>query len=198
MKSNIKALLAIFIVFVSVIGMGMSKSPVNDSLSLYNSETVKLATQKNQTYQKVKAKPEIQLISLNSESNLNKLKAKKNQILIATAHAKNGRNNVQIIAGANFKSVFTTGQISNIIRYAGNDLRSSNNKTFNKGIRTVFNASATLVDQKYQLPGDKNTLTQSEIQKLNHPQSVNFVWGLIIVIVGTGAFAWYQRWRIKS
>lgn len=198
MKSNIKALLAIFIVFVSVIGMGMSKSPVNDSLSLYNSETVKLATQKNQTYQKVKTKPEIQLNSLNSESNLNKLKAEKNQILIATAHAKNGRNNVQIIAGANFKSVFTTGQISNIIRYAGNDLRSSNNKTFNKGIRTVFNASATLVDQKYQLPGDKNTLTQSEMQKLNHPQSVNFVWGLIIVIVGTGAFAWYQRWRIKS
>ena len=74
----------------------------------------------------------------------------------------------------------TQAKCSNIIRYAGNKLRSEKQATFNSGIQLVFNACATLIAQKDKLSYDKNSLTQEELQKIDHPQSVNLVWGLVI------------------
>lgn len=82
---------------------------------------------------------------------------------------------------------------NNIIRYAGDDLRSKQNKTFNDGIRKVFNACTTLVDQELNLPADKNTLSNEQLQKLNHPQSLNLVWAIIVALAITVAFSWQKK-----
>lgn len=174
-------------------GLAMKQPNVNDHAHIYNATTSKLVSEKNETYQtsKLKEKPVIDLVSITNNDAFKRLKPHKNQVLIVTIHQK--KNNVQILVGSNFKKTLSATTTSNIIRYAGDELRSSNNRTFNKGIRKVFNACTTLIDQELRLPADKNALSNNQLQKINHPQSVNFVWGIIIAIGATIVFSWYQR-----
>lgn len=175
--------------------LGMGQSQVDDPVGIFDPVTKQLVESKNQTYRKTKAKPQIKLVSVKSNAALNKIKANKKTAIIAVAHTP--KNNVQLIVGSSLKKPLSDLQTGNIIRYAGKDLRSSNSKKFNKGIRTVFNATATLIDQKYNFPGDKNTMTQEQLQKINHPQSMNMVWAIVVAVVATGAFTWYQGWKVK-
>lgn len=174
-------------------GLAMKQPNVNDHAHIYNATTNKLVSEKNETYQtsKLKEKPVIDLVSITNNDAFKRLKPHKNQVLIVTIHQK--KNNVQILVGSNFKKTLSATTTSNIIRYAGDELRSSNNRTFNKGIRKVFNACTTLIDQEIRLPADKNALSNNQLQKINHPQSVNLVWGIIIAIGATIVFSWYQR-----
>lgn len=193
MKNKIIVMLTFII---SLFAVGAGQSFIKDQARIYNQKTNNLVEKKNQIYQKTKAKPHISLVSVTSQKEFDKLRPTANNLIIATLHQK--KNNVQILVGKNQKKVFSDNQVSNIIRYAGDNLRSSNNSTFNKGIRTVFNACTTLLDQKYNFPGDKNTLTKEQMQRLNHPQSMNLVWGLVVAVIATFAFTWYQHWRIKN
>ena len=174
-------------------GLAMKQPNVNDHAHIYNVTTNKLVSEKNETYQtsKLKEKPVIDLVSITNNDAFKRLKPHKNQVLIVTIHQK--KNNVQILVGSNFKKKLSATTTSNILRYAGDDLRSSNNRTFNKGIRKVFNACTTLIDQELSLPADKNALSNNQLQKINHPQSVNLVWGIIIALGATIVFSWYQR-----
>lgn len=174
-------------------GLAMKQPNVNDHAHIYNATTNKLVSEKNETYQtsKLKEKPVINLVSITNNDAFKRLKPHKNQVLIVTIHQK--KNNVQILVGSNFKKTLSATTTSNIIRYAGDELRSSNNRTFNKGIRKVFNACTTLIDQQLSLPADKNALSNNQLQKINHPQSVNLVWGIIIALGATIVFSWYQR-----
>ena len=174
-------------------GLAMKEPNINDHAHIYNVTTNKLVSEKNETYQtsKLKEKPVIDLVSITNNDAFKRLKPHKNQVLIVTIHQK--KNNVQILVGSNFKKTLSATTTSNIVRYAGDDLRSSNNRTFNKGIRKVFNACTTLIDQELSLPADKNALSNNQLQKINHPQSVNFVWGIIIALGATIVFSWYQR-----
>lgn len=152
---------------------------VNDPQNLFNNQTNELVTQKNKEYQKTKNKPEIRLLSLKNSNDINKIRPMKNQVTIVAA-LQNKRKNVQILVGKNYQDVLTQNKCSNIIRYAGDKLRSEQKSSFNSGIRLVFNACATLIAQKDKLSYDKNSLTQEELQKIDHPQSVSLVWGLVI------------------
>ena len=174
-------------------GLAMKQPNVNDHAHIYNATTNKLVSEKNETYQtsKLKEKPVINLVSITNNDAFKRLKPHKNQVLIVTIHQK--KNNVQILVGSNFKKTLSATTTSNIIRYAGDELRSSNNRTFNKGIRKVFNACTTLIDQQLSLPADKNALSNNQLQKINHPQSVNLVWGIIIALGATIVFSWHQR-----
>lgn len=156
-----------------------TSSFVSDPQGLFDNQTKELVNQKNKSYQETKTKPEIRLLSLKKSSDLNRIRPLKNQVIIATA-LQDKKKNVQIIVGQNYQDVLTQSKCSNIIRYAGDKLRSSKLETFNSGIRLVFNACATLIAQKDKLSYDKNSLTQDELQKIDHPQSVNLVWGLVI------------------
>ena len=51
-------------------------------------------------------------------------------------------------------------------------LRRHNNATFNEGLRFVFRACATRVDQQYQYALDKYDLSTSEQNKISHPHRV--------------------------
>ena len=178
---------------LAFLGLAMKQPNVNDNAHIYNAPTKKLVSEKNEAYQtsKLKEKPVIDLVSVTNNDAFKRLKPHKNQVLIVTIHQK--KNNVQILVGSNFKKTLSSTTTSNIIRYAGNELRSSNNSTFNKAIRSVFNACTTLIDQELNLPADKNALSSTQLQKINHPQSVNFVWGIIIALGATIVFSWYQR-----
>lgn len=173
-----------FVSFLSlVVGLllltASTSSFVSDPENLFNTKTKELITQKNIKYQKVKSKPEIRLLSLEDSSTINRIQPQKNQVIIAVA-LQNKKRNVQILVGKNYQDTLTQAKCSNIIRYAGNKLRSERRTTFNSGIQLVFNACATLIAQKDKLSYDKNSLTQEELQKIDHPQSVNLVWGLVI------------------
>lgn len=146
---------------------------------MFNTKTEELVTQKNVEYQKTKSKPEIRLLSLKDSNAINRIRPQKNQVIIAAA-LQNKKKNIQILVGKNYQDTLTQAKCSNIIRYAGNKLRSEKQATFNSGIQLVFNACATLIAQKDKLSYDKNSLTQEELQKIDHPQSVNLVWGLVI------------------
>ena len=152
---------------------------VSDLQNLFNNQTKELVTQKNKEYQKTKNKPEIRLLSLKNSNDINKIRPMKNQVIIVAA-LQNKRKNVQILVGKNYQDVLQKNKGSNIIRYAGNKLRKKKKSSFNSGIRLVFNACATLIAQKDKLSYDKNSLTQEELQKIDHPQSVSLVWGLVI------------------
>lgn len=156
-----------------------TSSFINDPENLFNTKTEELVTQKNVEYQKTKSKPEIRLLSLKDSNAINRIRPQKNQVIIAAA-LQNKKKNIQILVGKNYQDTLTQAKCSNIIRYAGNKLRSEKQATFNSGIQLVFNACATLIAQKDKLSYDKNSLTQEELQKIDHPQSVNLVWGLVI------------------
>ena len=156
-----------------------TSSFINDLENLFNTKTKELVTQKNVEYQKTKSKPEIRLLSLKDSNAINRIRPQKNQVIIAAA-LQNKKKNVQILVGKNYQDTLTQTKCSNIIRYAGDKLRSEKQATFNSGIQLVFNACATLIAQKDKLSYDKNSLTQEELQKIDHPQSVNLVWGLVI------------------
>ena len=108
------------------------------------------------------------------------------------------KKNVQIIVGKNYQDPLTQSKCGNIVRYAGNKLRSEKAATFNFGIRLVFNACATLVAQKDKLSYDKNSLTQDELQKIDHPQSVNLVWGLVIAALISFGLVLFKSFRKKK
>lgn len=172
--------IAVFLLLASLLMLTASTSSfVSDPQGLFDNQTKELVNQKNKSYQEAKTKPEIRLLSLKKSSDLNRIRPLKNQVIIVAA-LQDKKKNVQIIVGQNYQDVLPQSKCSNIIRYAGNKLRSSKPETFNSGIRLVFNACATLVAQKDKLSYDKNSLTQDELQKIDHPQSVNLVWGLVI------------------
>lgn len=174
-------------------GLAMTQASVIDQAHIFNQVTNNLVTQKNETYQKtkLKEKPIVNLVSVTSNRAFKQLKPRKNQIIIVTIHQQ--KNNVQILVGSKFKKVLPVTTTNNIIRYAGDDLRSKQNKTFNKGIRKVFNACTTLIDQELNLPADKNTLSSVQLQKVNHPQSLNLVWAIIVALAITVAFSWQKK-----
>ncbi|QNQ80973.1 TPM domain-containing protein [Lactobacillus sp. PV034] len=173
--------------------LAMTQASVIDQAHIFNQATNNLVTQKNETYQKtkLKEKPIVNLVSVTSNRAFKQLKPRKNQIIIVTIHQQ--KNNVQILVGSKFKKVLPVTTTNNIIRYAGDDLRSKQNKTFNKGILKVFNACTTLIDQELNLPADKNTLSSEQLQRVNHPQSLNLVWALVVVLIVTFFFSWQKK-----
>ena len=169
MKNKIISLVSLLICLLTL--TASTKSFVSDPQGLFDNQTKELVNQKIQPL--------------------------KNQIIIAVA-LQNKKKNVQIIVGKNYQDPLTQSKCGNIVRYAGNKLRSEKAATFNSGIRLVFNACATLVAQKDKLSYDKNSLTQDELQKIDHPQSVNLVWGLVIAALISFGLVLFKSFRKKK
>ena len=183
MKNKIIGLVSLLICLLTL--TASTKSFVSDPQGLFDNQTKELVNQKNESYQKTKTKPEIRLLSLKDSNDLNRI-------------LQNKKKNVQIIVGKNYQDPLTQSKCGNIVRYAGNKLRSEKAATFNSGIRLVFNACATLVAQKDKLSYDKNSLTQDELQKIDHPQSVNLVWGLVIAALISFGLVLFKSFRKKK
>lgn len=186
--------LGILLLLTGLFTMAMAKSSVDDPESVFDQNVIKNVEQRNAQYQKTKQKPQI-LLKSSQGQDIKQLHPKANQVIIVVGHGK--KNNVQIFAGSNFKKSLPASKCTNIVLYAGDNLRSSNSKKFNQGINTCVNAIGTLINQQYTLSGNKNDLTADQLQKIARPRQVNIVWGIGLAIVATVAFAWYQNFKIK-
>jgi uncharacterized membrane protein YgcG len=146
---------------------------IEDHAHILNKETKTLITEKNNRYFQTKEQPQISVITV---KRLNKLTPKalnrlKRSVFIIVGQ-KGEKRNVQIFSTKDLHGAFTADTRANIIRAEVGKLRSHNNATFNEGLRFVFRACATRVDQQYQYALDKYDLSTSEQNKISHPHRV--------------------------
>ena len=170
-KINLAGLVGLLLVFLTT--TGFVQPNIEDHAHILNKETETLITEKNNRYFQTKEQPQISVITV---KRLNKLTPKalnrlKRSVFIIVGQ-KGEKRNVQIFSTKDLHGAFTADTRANIIRAEVGKLRSHNNATFNEGLRFVFRACATRVDQQYQYALDKYDLSTSEQNKISHPHRV--------------------------
>lgn len=157
---------------------------VKDNCHLVNKETKQLVHAKNGRYSQTGEQPTIIVKTVNhvehlTPKNLNKYKR---TVFIVVGY-KNKKKNVQIYSSKDLHGAFTADVRSNIIRSQVDKLRSNNKKEFNEGLRYVFRACATTIDQRYQYSLDKYDLTNEERSQLTHPHRLALPIALALALV---------------
>lgn len=102
---------------------------------------------------------------------------------------------MQIYSTKDLHGAFTAEVRMNIIRAEADKLRSSNNATFNQGLRFVFRAVATKIDQEYQYTLDKYDLSDKEQSKISHPHKVALPIALALALVVMSLVYLFRRVR---
>lgn len=173
-----------------------------DETNTLNKATKKLVTDKNEVYKSTKQKPQVIVAVVKStgdesiEQFANDLfrkwqigqKDKDNGILILYAVNK-GKRNVRIEVGYGLEGAVTDAQAGQILVANQDDLKSKDTDDINQGLQKSFNAVATLIDKEYGFKGDKNSLSDEELEEIEHPNRVALpiaigVGLLIFVIIG--------------
>lgn len=170
-KINLACLVGLLLVFLTT--TGFVQPNIEDHAHILNKETETLITEKNNRYFQTKEQPQISVITV---KRLNKLTPKalnrSKRLVFIVVGQKGEKRNVQIFSTKDLHGAFTADTRANIIRAEVDKLRSHNNTTFNEGLRFVFRACATRVDQQYQYALDKYDLSTSEQNKISHPHRV--------------------------
>ena len=197
MKTKLLIFAGLLITFVTL--SGFSQNNIEDNAHILNKETKQLITAKNDRYWQTKEQPQIVVKTVNRLNHLTpkKLSKQKNKVFIVIG-IKKDKKNVQIFSTKDLHGAFTAESRGSIIRAAGDELRSNNITTFNKGVRFVFRACATKVDQQYQYTLDKYDLTDSEQSKIAHPRKVALPIALALVVVVAGMIYVLRTVRIKN
>lgn len=166
---------------------GFVQANVEDHAHILDKETKTLINEKNNRYFQTKEQPQIAVITVKRLKNLTPkpLNHSKKTVYIVVGQRKKQRN-VQIFSSKDLHGAFTADTRSNIIRAEVDRLRSHNNATFNKGLRFVFRACSTKVDQQYQYALDKYDLSPSEQDKISHPRRVALPIALALAVLIIG------------
>lgn len=187
------------LLFMMMVTTAFTQPNLNDQANLTNRETQKLIAAKNSRYLQTSEQPRIVVITVNR---LNKLTPKSLNKSKRTAYIvvgkKGNKKNVQLFSTMDLHSAFTAESRMNIIHAATNDLRSNNKKTFNRGLRFVFRACATKIDQRYQYSLDKYDLNKQEQNKIDHPNRVALPIALGIVVLISALVYFLRRIRRKN
>ena len=170
-KINLAGLVGLLLVFLTT--TGFVQPNIEDHAHILNKETKTLITEKNNRYFQTKEQPQISVITVKRLTKLTPkaLNRLKRSVFIIVGQ-KGEKRNVQIFSTKDLHGAFTADTRANIIRAEVGKLRSHNNATFNEGLRFVFRACATRVDQQYQYALDKYDLSTSEQNKISHPHRV--------------------------
>lgn len=191
-KINIVWLLGLLAIFLTT--TGFVQPNIEDHAHILDKETKTLINEKNSRYLQTKEQPQITVITVKK---LNKLTPKALEISKRTVFIvvgqKGKKRNVQIYSTKDLHGAFTADTRANILRAEVNQLRSYNNATFNKGIRFVFRACSTKVDQQYQYALDKYDLSPSEQNKISHPHSVALPIALALAFLITGIIYFLKK-----
>lgn len=187
-------LLAIFMTMT-----GFVQPNIEDHAHIINKETRTLIKEKNNRYLQTKEQPQISVITVKRLKNLTPkvLSASKRSVFIVVGQ-KGKKRNVQIFSSKDLHGAFTADTRANILRAEVDQLRSHNNSTFNKGLRFVFRACATKVDQQYQYALDKYDLTQSEQDKISHPHRIALPIALALAFLVVGIVYMLKRFGHHS
>lgn len=183
------ALLGIFLTMTA-----FSNPYVHDNGHLLEKKTSKLIKEKNDRYLQTSEQPVIIVKTVNRVDHLTpkKLNKYKRTVFIVVGSA-NKKRNVQIYSSKDLHGAFTADVRGTIIRSQSNQLRSNNKKEFNRGLRFVFRACATTIDQRYQYALDKYDLSSEERAQLSHPRRLALPIALCLVIVIGGLMYFFRN-----
>lgn len=198
-KTRINFVWLIGLIAVFLTTTAFTQPNIEDHAHILDKETRTLVTEKNDRYFQTKEQPQIVIMTV---KRLNKLTPKmldhsKRTVFIVVGQ-KGKKRNVQIFSTKDLHSAFTADARGNILRAEVDKLRSPNNATFNQGIRFVFRACATKVDQQYQYALDKYDLTQSEQNKIAHPHSVALPIALALAFLIMGIIYFLRKYSHHS
>ncbi len=170
-KINLAGLVGLLLVFLTT--TGFVQPNIEDHAHILNKKTKTLITEKNNRYFQTKEQPQISVITVRRLNKLTPKALNRSKRLVFIVFGQKGeKRNVQIFSTKDLHGAFTADTRANIIRAEVDKLRSHNNATFNEGLRFVFRACATRVDQQYQYALDKYDLSTSEQNKISHPHRV--------------------------
>lgn len=192
MKKLVISLLALLTVLVTMTAFG--EPNIYDHARLLDRQTVKLIRAKNSRYLQTREEPQVSVITVKHLNHLTPRhlsKAKRTAYVVVGA--KNGKRNVQIFSSRDLHGTFTADVRMNIIRVAENDLRSPDRARLNRGIRFVFRACTTQIDQRYQYSLDKYDLSARQMDKISHPHRVALPIALIIAVLVTALIYFFRR-----
>nr|WP_278952313.1 TPM domain-containing protein [Lactobacillus apis] len=185
LKTKLVAVIALIGLFLTT--TAFSNPDLHDNCNLVEKETSKLIKEKNNRYLQTSEQPKIIVKTVNRVDHLTpkKLSKYKRTVFIIVGY-KDKKKNVQIYSSKDLHSAFTADIRGNIIRSQSDQLRSNNKKEFNKGLRFVFRACATTIDQRYQYALDKYDLSNDERTQLTHPRrlALPIAFALVLVIGG--------------
>lgn len=167
-----------------------------DQAHIVNRQSRQLIEAKNNRYLQTKEQPQIVVITV---KRLNHLTPKHLNDSKRTAYIvvgqKGKKRNIQIYSTADLHSAFTADSRLNIIRAEVNQLRSPKAARFNQGLRFVFRACATKIDQQYQYSLDKYDLSNAEQNKISHPHRVALPIALALAILIMILVYFFRRLR---
>lgn len=194
-KTKIIKLMAAFAgLILATLTLTASSIPnLKDEAKIVDKQTQELIAAKNNRYLQNKEQPQIKVVTvkrLNSLTPSNLGHVKRTAFIVVGV--KGEKKNVQIYSSKDLHGAFTADSRMNIIRVAAKELRSSNMAVFNRGLRFVFRACATKIDQQYQYSLDKYDLTNEEQNKVSHPNRVALPIALAIAIL-VAALVWFLR-----
>nr|WP_278965633.1 TPM domain-containing protein [Lactobacillus apis] len=191
LKTKLVAVIALFGLFLTA--TAFSNPDLHDNCNLVEKETSKLIKEKNNRYLQTSEQPKIIVRTVNRVDHLTpkKLSKYKRTVFIVVGY-KDKKKNVQIYSSKDLHSAFTADIRGNIIRSQSDQLRSNNKKEFNKGLRFVFRACATTIDQRYQYALDKYDLSNDERTQLTHPRRLALPIALALVLVIGGLLYFFK------
>ncbi len=189
-----KLILLTFFVGVFLTMTGFTNPYVHDKAHLLEKETSKLIKEKNGRYLQTSEQPQIIVKTVArvdhlTPKNLNK---DKHTVFIIVG-STNKKRNVQIYSSKDLHGAFTADVRGTILRSQSDRLRSSSKKEFNRGLRFVFRACATTIDQRYQYSLDKYDLTSEERSQLSHPRRLALPIALALIVVMGGLFYFFRN-----
>ncbi|WEV37937.1 TPM domain-containing protein [Lactobacillus sp. ESL0677] len=173
---------------------GFSNANIQDTSHVLNHATKALITAKNNRYWQTGEQPQIVVRTLNRIDSLTpKNLAKSKRTVFIIVGTKGKKRNVQIFSSKDLHAAFTADTRGNIIRSQSDQLRSNSKTEFNKGLRFVFRACATTIDQQYQYSFDKYDLTNDERSQIAHPHRLALPIALALVIVVAGLYYFFRH-----
>ncbi|WEV38434.1 TPM domain-containing protein [Lactobacillus sp. ESL0680] len=196
---NWKTLKTKLIFVIALVGLfctvtGFANANIQDNGHLLERATKDLIVAKNDRYWQTGEQPQIVVRTLNRIDKLtpNNLAKSKRTVFIVVG-TKGKKRNVQIYSSKDLHGAFTADTRGSIIRSQSEQLRSSSKSEFNKGLRFVFRACATTIDQQYQYSFDKYDLTNDERSQITHPHRLALPIALALVIVVAGLYYFFRR-----
>lgn len=191
LKTKLAAVIALISLFLTT--TAFSNPDLHDNCNLVEKETSKLIKEKNNRYLQTSEQPKIIVKTVNRVDHLTpkKLSKYKRTVFIIVGY-RDKKKNVQIYSSKDLHSAFTADIRGNIIRSQSDQLRSNNKKEFNKGLRFVFRACATTIDQRYQYALDKYDLSNDERTQLTHPRRLALPIALALVLVIGGLLYFFK------
>ncbi len=178
---------------------GATPSFVQDEAQILTPATRLLIQEKNERYQK-RHEPVRLIVKTVHRLTLkaSKFKPAAKTVIIAVGQ-KGKKRNVRLFVSSDLKRILTPTFCDALIQSKVTALRSQDRTTFNDGLKFVFKACATKIDQAYSYPKDRQTdLDTDTMSQIEHPRRVTLPMALLIGVLVMVLLGWLKKQRQKG